>query len=63
MTEFNRLKFLEGSAGIAAAATLGTGATVWTPAAHARCCTNPKRAPSCACCTGAASCRATLMPT
>ena len=36
MTEFNRRKFLEGSAGIAAAATLGTGATVWAPAVHAQ---------------------------
>jgi multiple sugar transport system substrate-binding protein len=36
MTEFNRRKFLEGSAGVAAAATLGTGATVFAPAVHAQ---------------------------
>ena len=32
MSEFNRRKFLEGSAGVAAAATLGTGAAVFSPA-------------------------------
>ena len=32
MTEFNRRKFLEGSAGVAAAATLGTGAALFAPA-------------------------------
>jgi multiple sugar transport system substrate-binding protein len=36
MTEFNRRKFLEGSAGVAAAATVGTGAAVWAPAVHAQ---------------------------
>ena len=36
MTEFNRRKFLEGSAGVAAAATLGTGAAVWAPAVQAQ---------------------------
>jgi multiple sugar transport system substrate-binding protein len=36
MTEFNRRKFLEGSAGVAAAATLGTGAAVWAPTVHAQ---------------------------
>ena len=36
MTEFNRRKFLEGSAGVAAAATLGTGATVFAPAVQAQ---------------------------
>jgi multiple sugar transport system substrate-binding protein len=36
MTDFNRRKFLEGSAGVAAAATLGTGATVFAPAVHAQ---------------------------
>ena len=36
MTEFNRRKFLEGSAGIAAAASFGTGAAVWAPAVHAQ---------------------------
>lgn len=36
MTPFNRRKFLEGSAGVAAAATLGTGAAVWAPAVHAQ---------------------------
>jgi multiple sugar transport system substrate-binding protein len=36
MTEFNRRRFLEGSAGIAAAATLGAGTTLWTPRAHAQ---------------------------
>ena len=35
MSEFNRRKFLEGSAGVAAAATLGTGAAVFAPAVHA----------------------------
>ena len=33
MNEFNRRKFLEGSAGIAAAATLGMGGALWTPIA------------------------------
>jgi multiple sugar transport system substrate-binding protein len=36
MTEFNRRKFLEGSAGVAAAATVGAGATVFAPAVHAQ---------------------------
>lgn len=36
MSEFNRRKFLEGSAGVAAAATLGTGAAVFAPAIHAQ---------------------------
>jgi multiple sugar transport system substrate-binding protein len=36
MTEFNRRKFLEGSAGVAAAATLGTSAAVFAPAVHAQ---------------------------
>ncbi|OGB03475.1 MAG: ABC transporter substrate-binding protein [Burkholderiales bacterium RIFCSPHIGHO2_12_FULL_69_20] len=36
MTEFNRRKFLEGSAGIAAAASFGAGAAVWAPAVHAQ---------------------------
>ena len=36
MTEFNRRKFLEGSAGVAAAATIGTGAAVFAPAVHAQ---------------------------
>jgi multiple sugar transport system substrate-binding protein len=36
MTDFNRRKFLEGSAGVAAAATLGTGAAVFAPAVHAQ---------------------------
>ncbi len=36
MTEFNRRKFLEGSAGVAAAATVGTGSAVWAPAVHAQ---------------------------
>ena len=31
MSEFNRRKFLEGSAGVAAAATIGAGATVFSP--------------------------------
>ncbi|MEP6791485.1 MAG: extracellular solute-binding protein, partial [Ramlibacter sp.] len=35
MTDFNRRKFLEGSAGVAAAATIGTGA-VFAPAVHAQ---------------------------
>ncbi|MDQ6881493.1 MAG: carbohydrate ABC transporter substrate-binding protein, partial [Pseudomonadota bacterium] len=36
MTDFNRRKFLEGSAGVAAAASLGTGAAVFAPAVHAQ---------------------------
>ena len=36
MTDFNRRKFLEGSAGVAAAATLGTGTALWTPSALAQ---------------------------
>ncbi len=36
MSDFNRRKFLEGSAGVAAAATVGTGAAVWAPAVHAQ---------------------------
>ena len=36
MTEFNRRKFLEGSAGVATAATLGTSAALWSPAIHAQ---------------------------
>jgi len=35
MSDFNRRKFLESSAGVAAAATLGTG-TVWSPLVHAQ---------------------------
>jgi multiple sugar transport system substrate-binding protein len=35
-TPFNRRKFLEGSAGVAAAATLGPAATIWAPAVHAQ---------------------------
>jgi multiple sugar transport system substrate-binding protein len=36
MTPFNRRKFLEGSAGVAAAATLGPAASIWAPAVHAQ---------------------------
>ena len=36
MNPFNRRQFLEGSAGVAAAATLGAGAAVWAPAVHAQ---------------------------
>jgi multiple sugar transport system substrate-binding protein len=36
MTEFNRRKFLESSAGVAAAATLGTGAAVFAPSVYAQ---------------------------
>ena len=36
MTEFNRRQFLEGSAGVAAAATIGTGGAVFAPAAQAQ---------------------------
>jgi multiple sugar transport system substrate-binding protein len=36
MTDFNRRKFLEGSAGVATAATLGTSAALWSPAIHAQ---------------------------
>jgi multiple sugar transport system substrate-binding protein len=36
MADFNRRKFLEGSAGVAAAATMGTGAALWSPAASAQ---------------------------
>jgi len=36
MKEFNRRRFLEGSAGLAAAGSLGVGATLWAPAVHAQ---------------------------
>jgi multiple sugar transport system substrate-binding protein len=36
MDPVNRRKFLEGSAGVAAAATLGTGTALFTPLAHAQ---------------------------
>jgi multiple sugar transport system substrate-binding protein len=36
MDSFNRRKFLEGSAGVAAAATLGTGTALFTPLAQAQ---------------------------
>ncbi|MEQ1807672.1 MAG: extracellular solute-binding protein, partial [Burkholderiaceae bacterium] len=36
MNPFNRRKFLESSAGVAAAATIGTGAAVMAPAVHAQ---------------------------
>ena len=36
MNPINRRRFLEGSAGVAAAATVGTGAAVWAPAVHAQ---------------------------
>jgi len=36
MTEFNRRKFLEGSAGVAAAASFGTGSTLFAPLAQAQ---------------------------
>ena len=36
MSEFNRRKFLKSSAGVAAAATLGTGAALFAPAAQAQ---------------------------
>src|SRR5438067_7969511 len=36
MSDFNRRKFIEGSASVAAAATLGTGAAVFAPAVHAQ---------------------------
>ena len=36
MNEFNRRKFLEGTAGVAAAATLGTGTALFSGAAHAQ---------------------------
>ena len=36
MSDFNRRKFLEGSAGVAAAATLGTGTASSRPLAHAQ---------------------------
>ena len=36
MNETNRRKFLEGSASVAAAATLGVGTTLWTPLAGAQ---------------------------
>ena len=35
MNDFNRRRFLEGTAGVAATAALGTGA-VWAPAVHAQ---------------------------
>ena len=36
MSEFNRRRFLEGSAGVAASAALGSTAAIWTPAVHAQ---------------------------
>ena len=36
MTSFNRRKFLEGSAGVAAVATVGTGTALFAPLAHAQ---------------------------
>ena len=36
MTDFNRRKFLEGSAGVAAAATLGTGGALFAPGRRRR---------------------------
>ena len=36
MNDFNRRRFLEGTAGVAATAALGTGAAVWSPAVHAQ---------------------------
>jgi len=36
MKEFNRRRFLEGSAGLAAAGSLGVGGTLWAPAVHAQ---------------------------
>src|SRR5207302_5747471 len=36
MTEFNRRKFLEGTAGVAAAATIGTGTALFSGPAHAQ---------------------------
>jgi multiple sugar transport system substrate-binding protein len=36
MDQFNRRRFLEGSAGVAAAATLGVGGAVFAPAIHAQ---------------------------
>ncbi|MBE7940839.1 MULTISPECIES: substrate-binding domain-containing protein [Ramlibacter] len=36
MTKFNRRRFLEGTASVAAAGTLGTGAAVFAPAVHAQ---------------------------
>jgi len=36
MIQFNRRKFLEGSASVAAATTLGAGSAVWAPAVHAQ---------------------------
>ncbi|WP_280152311.1 substrate-binding domain-containing protein [Piscinibacter sp. XHJ-5] len=36
MNQFNRRRFLEGSAGVAAAATLGTGTALFTPLVHAQ---------------------------
>jgi multiple sugar transport system substrate-binding protein len=36
MADFNRRRFLEGSAGVAAAATLGSGTALWSPQAFAQ---------------------------
>lgn len=36
MSDFNRRRFLEGTAGVATTAALGAGAAVWAPAVHAQ---------------------------
>ena len=36
MSDFNRRRFLEGTAGVAATAAMGTGAAIWSPAVHAQ---------------------------
>jgi multiple sugar transport system substrate-binding protein len=61
--DLNRRKFLEGTAG-AAPAGLGTGTALFAPPrTRRRWNLKPEKARRCACCAGAASCRATSTPT
>ena len=61
MSEFKRRDFLKTTAGVAASAALGTGGSALfaADAAAQALKLRRRRAPSCACCAGSASCRAT----
>ena len=61
MSDTKRRDFLKATAGVAAGGALGAGSALWTPRSggadvQGR---RRRRAPSCACCAGSASCRAT----